>query len=175
MFCCSLLMRKMGSGLDIWEKMVLSAWISRVDHGKVMDANRVLTFILYGMACQGPKEHPLWDNVKYDTYMTCCVLKIFLIFFRMFPCPPILDDVWTDAQGTVGQEELTIFEFIISNQQILYNMQFVIQYTMMWYILYIKSSQSQDEILLCLWQVSQHMSKMMASLEKYLCLKWWQV
>lgn len=85
----------------------------------------------------------------------------------MFPCPPILDDVWTDAQGTVGQEELTIFEFIISNQQILYNMQFVIQYTMMWYILYIKSSQSQDEILLRLWQVSQNLLKMMASLEKY--------
>lgn len=49
-------MRKMGSGLDISEKMVLSVWISRVDHGKVMDANRVLTFILYGMACQGPKD-----------------------------------------------------------------------------------------------------------------------
>lgn len=46
-------------------------------------------------------------------------------------------------------------------------MQFVIQYTMMWYILYIKSSQSQDEILLRLWQVSQNMLKMMASLEKY--------
>lgn len=50
-FFCSLLMRKMGSGLDILEKMVLLVWILRVDYGKVMDVNRVLIFIFYGMVC----------------------------------------------------------------------------------------------------------------------------
>lgn len=76
-------MRKMGSGLDISEKMVLSVWISRVDHGKVMDANRVLTFILYGMACQGPMDtlcEIMWSMIhtwhvvfwKYFWYFSGC-------------------------------------------------------------------------------------------------------
>lgn len=81
-------MRKMGSGLDIWEKMVLSAWISRVDHGKVKNASRVLTFILYGMSCQGT-PFVRWYEIWY-TYDMLRFENIFDIFSGCFHVPRYL-------------------------------------------------------------------------------------
>lgn len=81
-------MRKMGSGLDIWEKMVLSAWISRVDHGKVKNASRVLTFILYGMSCQGT-PFVWWYEIWY-TYDMLRFENIFDIFSGCFHVPRYL-------------------------------------------------------------------------------------
>lgn len=151
-------MRRMGSGLDIWEKMVLSAWISRVDHGKVKNASRVLTFVLYGMSCQGT---PLvrWYEIWY-TYDMLRFENIFDIFSGCFHVPRCLMMCEQMLKELLNKKNWQYINFFFkSNQQILYYMQFVIQYTMMWYILYIKSSQSQDEILLCLWQVQQNMLK----------------